>query len=264
MSSRSAFSLVELSIVLVILGLLVGGILAGQSLIRAAELRSVTAEHTRYFTAVQAFRDKYFALPGDFTKATDVWGIAAGLTGNDVTCRDFSSTTTTCNGNGDGRINSHTSSRESFRFWQHLANAGLIEGAYTGRYCGVDGLCADKTNSPGSRVNAQGVWFPYYHGTVAAGVGNMFQGEYGNVFELAGMTTANPYFPVVTPEEIWNIDTKMDDGRPGNGKLMMRAGSGGITTCTTASTDTAAAAATAEYRLTNSAMVCSFAFRQQF
>lgn len=70
MSQRNAFSLVELSIVLVILGLLVGGILAGQSLIRASELRAVTSEQARIVTAIQAFRDKYFALPGDMRNAS--------------------------------------------------------------------------------------------------------------------------------------------------------------------------------------------------
>ena len=71
---RAAFSLVELSIVLVILGLLTGGILTGQNLIRAAELRSVVTEFQTYQTAVMTFRDKYFALPGDMTNATDFWG----------------------------------------------------------------------------------------------------------------------------------------------------------------------------------------------
>ena len=65
------FSLVELSIVLVILGLLIGGILTGQSLIRAAELRSVTTQYQGYVTAVNTFRDKYFALPGDMPNAID-------------------------------------------------------------------------------------------------------------------------------------------------------------------------------------------------
>lgn len=63
------FSLVELSIVLVILGLLTGGILAGQSLIRAAELRSVTTEYGRWVTAMHSFRDKYMAIPGDMRDA---------------------------------------------------------------------------------------------------------------------------------------------------------------------------------------------------
>lgn len=67
---RNAFSLVELSIVLVILGLLTGGILAGQSLIRAAELRAVSTEYNRHFTAIQSFRNRYMALPGDMNNAT--------------------------------------------------------------------------------------------------------------------------------------------------------------------------------------------------
>ena len=72
---RSGFSLVELSIVLVILGLLTGGILAGQNLIRAAELRSVTTQFQNYHAAVMTFRDKYFALPGDMANAEDFWGL---------------------------------------------------------------------------------------------------------------------------------------------------------------------------------------------
>ena len=71
---RLAFSLVELSIVLVILGLLTGGILTGQSLIRAAEMRSIVTELQRYQTAARSFQDKYFALPGDMRNATDFWG----------------------------------------------------------------------------------------------------------------------------------------------------------------------------------------------
>ncbi|MBY6117485.1 prepilin-type N-terminal cleavage/methylation domain-containing protein [Mameliella alba] len=75
MMVRSGFSLVELSIVLVILGLLIGGVLTGQNLIRAAELRSVMTEFKTYQTAVMTFRDKYFALPRDMTNATDFfWG----------------------------------------------------------------------------------------------------------------------------------------------------------------------------------------------
>ena len=59
MKRESAFSLVELSIVLVILGLLVGGILGGQSLIKAAELRSITSDIESYRVAVNSFKIKY-------------------------------------------------------------------------------------------------------------------------------------------------------------------------------------------------------------
>ena len=134
-TATRGFSLVELSIVLVILGLLTGGILAGQSLIRAAELRSVTADLARYQTASMTFRDKYLAYPGDMPNATRFWGVRAG-TGSDVTCHQTIATTTgTCNGDGNGRsegISGDVTLGERFLFWQHLAYAGLIEGSYTG------------------------------------------------------------------------------------------------------------------------------------
>ena len=129
---RSAFSLVELSIVLVILGLLTGGILAGQNLIRAAELRSVTTQMTQYRTAFYTFRDKYFAIPGDMRNAIDFWGAQDGADGVGLDCfNDPSSTQATCNGDGDGDIQLYPMT-ETYRAWQHLANAGLIEGTYTG------------------------------------------------------------------------------------------------------------------------------------
>jgi prepilin-type N-terminal cleavage/methylation domain-containing protein len=127
---NAGFSLVELSIVLVILGLLVGGVLTGKSLIRAAELRSVTTDQQRFVAAAQIFREKYQAFPGDMTNATAFWGTAAACPG---TYLQPSTDATTCNGNGDGGVRGDTTgSNESFRFWQQLANAGLIEGQYSG------------------------------------------------------------------------------------------------------------------------------------
>ena len=73
-AETQGFSLVELSIVLVILGLLTGGILAGQNLIRASELRSVSTQINQLNTAFMTFRDTYFALPGDMRNAQDFWG----------------------------------------------------------------------------------------------------------------------------------------------------------------------------------------------
>lgn len=129
----SAFSLVELSIVLVILGLLTGGILAGQSLIRASEIRSVSADLQRLHSAVYSFRDKYMAFPGDMPNATRFWGVRAG-TGSDLTCHQtIGSTTGTCNGDGDGRIEFITGDSamfgERFLAMQHLARAGLMKEA---------------------------------------------------------------------------------------------------------------------------------------
>lgn len=220
-TSQSAFSLVELSIVLVILGLLTGGILAGQSLVRAAELRSVTTEYDRYRAAVGSFRDKYFALPGDMPNATKFWGVISLV---DNSCRNGSPTTTeTCDGNGDGLIAEIGRSAEFYRFWQHLANAGLINGNYTGASNGLGSNEADSIgigqNTPVSRM-ANGTWFVNTeYGWTSAWWGSAVSS--GNYFIFGGNEYGGPYMdtPMLKPAEAWNIDVKIDDGKPGSGNV---------------------------------------------
>ena len=152
--SRCGFTLVELSIVLVILGLLVGGVLTGQSLIRAAELRAVSKEFQTYQTAAMSFRDKYFGLPGDITNATAFWG-------QNTVCGGGAATGV-CNGNGDGIVNDAgvaNGTNEVLQFWTQLALAGMIEGSYTGIAGPTHGN--DSTagiNVPRSKISSVG-WF---------------------------------------------------------------------------------------------------------
>ena len=256
---QRGFSLVELSIVLVILGLLTGGILAGQSLIRAAELRTVPTEYAKYMTAAQTFRDKYFALPGDFTKAQDVWGVAHATPATCKTTRGVG--TETCNGDGNGRIQiSAVGSNEIFRFWQHLANAGLIEGTYDG--VATDNVAASfqssAANIPRGRLSSS-YWAIYDYGQ-QAGLTYMFDGDYTNSFVFGVLGTAWPDYLTFKPEEAWNIDTKMDDGKPAQGKFVVRVG-GVFNQCTNASSSTAT---NANYLLTNSALVCGGIFPRLF
>lgn len=217
---RRGFSLVELSIVLVILGLLTGGILAGQSLIRAAELRSISTDYNRYVTSVSAFRDKYFALPGDFTKATDFWTAQDPVA---ATCRTTSSTgQATCNGDGNGMISSAAvGAMENFRAWQHLANAGMIEGTYTG-VTGPAHASEDANagvNVPRGRISGSGIsWNPIGSVTNPADT-HYFVGNYGNALQFGGNGVGNMYYPIIKPEEQWNLDTKMDDGVPHQGNV---------------------------------------------
>lgn len=221
LSRNSGFSLVELSIVLVILGLLTGGILAGQSLIRAAEMRNVTVEYNRYYSASQSFRDKYFAVPGDMNNATKFWGV---LNATPATCAVTPSTDMlTCDGTGDGIVYAPTpGSNEMFRYWQHLANAGLIEGTYSGvsspanpQGAGVDvGI-----NVPASRISNAG-WsvLRIDPPTVPTQVFDSAS-NYGNAFFFGTkffFTTGG----ALTPEEAWNVDTKIDDGKPTKGRAL--------------------------------------------
>lgn len=217
-SQRQAFSLVELSIVLALLGLLTGGILGGQALIRAAELRALTTEHARFVTAVQSFQDQYSALPGDMGNATAYWGAQDSGDGLGTDCTNVASTTTTtCNGNDDSTVSTNY---ERFRYWQHLANAGLIEGSYTGVGTPVGSLISTiGSNVPRSRLSNSG-WTSAFLGTVLPANTGWFEGNYGNMLfngaQQAGADTANPN---LRPDEMWNLDTKMDDGRPGLGSM---------------------------------------------
>jgi prepilin-type N-terminal cleavage/methylation domain-containing protein len=234
-----AFSLVELSIVLVILGLLIGGILSGQSLIRAAELRSVSASMQNYTTAYYMFRDKYFSLPGDMNTATRFWNSAGG-TGADVACLNAQTNTSpaTCNGTGDGTILSSTGSTHGERFlaWKHLANAGLVEGSYSGKSNGaVDTtyVAARGENLPAGKISGS-IFDWSYVAESTSGV-NYFAGSQfdTNVLSMYGANAK--------PEEAWNIDTKIDDGSPVYGKFVVHkpSSTSNVNTCTTSDADTA-------------------------
>ena len=256
--NTNGFSLVELSIVLVILGLLVGGILSGKSLIRAAELRNIASERSKYLTATQSFRDKYFALPGDMTNASQFWGLAGA-----VNCNITQTISLTCNGDGNGKVEFSTppDSYEMFRFWQHLSNAKLIEG----QYCGVWGCTlpsvAGANPLPKSKI-ATAVWVAIYTdditGTVAAASAVKFNGTYGNTLALA--LSAFGSGSVLTNEELWNLDSKIDDGKPGSGK--MRVQSGTLSACTDAVDSTNGA--TANYKLSAAGNNCMPIFTNEF
>ncbi len=252
---RSGFSLVELSIVLVILGLLTGGILAGQSLIRAAELRSVSTEANRWVAATQTFRDKYFAPPGDFAKATQFWTAVAGNSTDNWTTTCYSTYTqgtATCNGDGSGTTNTGA---ERYRYWQHLAAAGMIEGSYTGD---SPGALVRGSNIPGSKLS-NAVWVLNYMPNDAGTAGYMFAGDYGHMLQLRDPGSA---VSVLKPEEAWNIDTKMDDGKPSTGKIFSSYGTTyAPVTCATASGVTDR---TATYNLVDSGKDCSLFFLQAF
>jgi prepilin-type N-terminal cleavage/methylation domain-containing protein len=266
---RHGFSLVELSIVLVILGLLTGGILAGRSLIRASELRSVTTQYQQFVTAGRSFRDKYFAIPGDFNAATKFWGAEAVCPGTNASP---STSALTCNGDGDGILEQTVASpqgNEFFRLWQHLSNAGLVEGSYTGVADSASGTSSISTpglNGPASRIGTAG-WTALYFAPVAISSTVYFEGEYGNFLVVgAPYVGGGTRTPFIRPEDAWNIDTKLDDGKPALGKVVSHEAQA-IASSSGCSTPAASAAVTltdSEYSLTNSGINCALNFRQAF
>ena len=74
----SAFTLIELSIALTFIGLIVGGVLVGQDLIKAAQIRAQVTQFEKWNQAVNTFRGKYNCLPGDCPNATTFFPTLSG------------------------------------------------------------------------------------------------------------------------------------------------------------------------------------------
>jgi prepilin-type N-terminal cleavage/methylation domain-containing protein len=264
---QKGFTLIELSLVLVIVGLLIGAILVGRNLIHAAELQSTSKDIQHYKMAVAHFKDKYLALPGDMRNATDFWGVAAG-TGSDSICKETGSQTRTCNGNGDGYIgrDAGASNFEWFRAMQHLANAGLIKGNYTGvgaNSSGAQSGCILGENCPDTALNDAAIQIRSEY--AANSDPNYYNRPEGNVMllgstNIGSVARNNPEGAAFTTEEAWNIDSKFDDGKPGTGFFLSSGKKGSAAGFAADTKDCANSAleSSANYDLQRSGLSCAF------
>ncbi|MFO0389858.1 MAG: type II secretion system protein [Alphaproteobacteria bacterium] len=232
------FTLLELSIVLVIIALIAGGVLAGRTMIRSAELQAVIKEYDFYVKALHEFNTKYAQLPGDFSGAEDMWGeitLYADCDANNVGYwsgginSEGIDATQTCNGDGNGRIGSSTSAgvlsdtHEWWYAWQHLSNAGLIDGKYTGGRSSTDtaGEAELNINVPSSKFPSGG-WTLFYMQQIAdsADLHGEPTGGYGHMLSF-GKPASGTYTRggIMSPIDALDIDSKMDDGMAGMGKV---------------------------------------------
>jgi prepilin-type N-terminal cleavage/methylation domain-containing protein len=109
---QQGFTLVEIAIVLVIIGLLLGGILKGQEMITQAKIKNVVADFSGISAAYYGYQDRYRSIPGDDSNATRWTGAVAG------------------DGDGvvEGLYNSTTDTDETRKWWDHLRRAGFVGG----------------------------------------------------------------------------------------------------------------------------------------
>lgn len=122
--SKAAFTLVELSIVLLIIGLLVGTVTVGRILIKSSQTKALISQLYEVDNATSAFVDQYNAVPGDFGGAQSTWGATSCPSSNP-----------TCPGNNNSQVDSLAGSnvgREPYTFFMHLSLAGLLSGNYNG------------------------------------------------------------------------------------------------------------------------------------
>lgn len=203
MKHRHAFTLVELSIVLVILGLLVGGVLSGQSLIHAAELRKITSNLDRYQTAIHTFRDKYHARPGDIANATAFWPQCTTHPDN---------AGYTCNGNNDGQLQTE----EGARVFEHLTRAGLVEGQFDVSTADINGDPA-VYNPQLYPLNSL-IGYSRIDNISANEAADGFATKPGDVFSYL----AYPEFGFrASTEDLYTLDRKMDDGNGRSGSFQI-------------------------------------------
>lgn len=283
--SRSGFTLIELSIVLVILAIAAGGILIGVEILRAARIRSVLNENEVYTQSLRTFKDRYKFYPGDFPGARRLWGELDADEADCIITESERGSTATCDGNGDGVIGGigtgsyATNSAqlyEMFRAWQHLANAELLTGYFTGVPYASAAVTAYASaplrdensaavfgqNAPqsafrtGTGWNIGTVWGLYNSCNNDPG-----EGLDGNVLVFASHASGETFSigmsdgaeNLLTPQEAKSIDTKVDDDLPSSGNLQS-IGLQCPTDCTPG----------ADYDLQNKESVCGLVYVRQF
>ena len=226
-SKKSAFSLIELSIVLIIIGLLVAGITGGASLIKSATLRSVMTEARSYNTAVNSFYVAYNAYPGDYNLdfgGSNASGIAAGFIGDNDGKIEFHSGGTTAitkaSAEGFGAI--------AMLSHNKMITNEIVYGAIAATTTGTAG-----TTLPKSKVKGAGWIFDYFAGdgvTLGASVGWKTDPQnvvllttgftaVGTTPTLFKSTTAESPQGSMNAEDAKSVDLKLDDGLPNTGKV---------------------------------------------
>ena len=216
---QSGFTLIEIAIVLVIIGLLLGGILKGQELINSARVKNLATDFRNIPMFIYAYQDKFKALPGDDSAVTTHLSAATAA-----------STPAGKQGNGviDGLWNSTTATDESVLFWQHVRLAGLAPGVTT-----VPSPLPGNYNPQ----NASGGIIGIQSGTIDTGE-TPIKGADGKAIGGAYVICSTG----ILGKFVKQLDIQIDDGNTAAGSMMATPTSGyakGASATATASVDDA-------------------------
>jgi len=214
---QAGFTLVELAIVMVIIGLLVGGVIKGQELVNNAKITRVAKDLQGYEAALNAFRDQFKYYPGDFPQAI------SRLSG--CTASSFCQ-----NGDGNNIIGSTADSAailpldpstysESYSFWKHLLLANLISGVVL-------------SSNPAAPVNGEttptspfgGKYEVFFDPVMVTGAGSGMQSA-GQFFRLSSAPPGQVALPLLSPRQAATLDRKIDNGDPSSGRFLANYGS---------------------------------------
>ncbi len=221
MNPRAAFTLVELAIVLVIIGLIVGGVLVGQDLIKSGQIRATISDIERYNAAATTFRGKYSGLPGDLLNTRAV------QFGFNTTANDAARDGTFGKGDGNGNLQGYqdlpsggaTLGGETLLFWVDLSKAGLI--TFSASLDSTTATALSYSNQqlgsgivPKSKLRDTALFSVLsfntdlgVHESNRFVLGQFFANGVGNgVIVIENSTTG------LTPIEAFGIDQKLDDG----------------------------------------------------
>ncbi|MDX1950263.1 MAG: prepilin-type N-terminal cleavage/methylation domain-containing protein [Rickettsiales bacterium] len=203
--NKSGFTIIELSIVLVIIGLLVGAVLGGQEIIESSKRLSVISNFADYKSAYDQFKDKYYGMPGDLVDAASYWPSKAV--------------------GGDG--NSSISQAEGLDAWQHLSLAGYVDGTFSGMASGTSSKVLLDTDIPAAPFNNSGYTIQTRNTKITNNVASVMFGRYNSGSDYNSA--------VISPQGATNIDQKIDNNNPSQGQIITTSGNGvSVANCVTA------------------------------
>src|SRR5262245_44089593 len=189
---QKGFTLVEIAIVLVIIGLLLGGILKGQEMITQAKIKNVMSDFSGISAAYHGYQDRYRAIPGDDPNAATRWTTAPAATSGGGTGEVAGTYTDAC------PAVSVAATPESCMFWDHLRRAGFVAGTGAQQpFNALTGMIGVQTGD-GSATPAAA----------------LLDGAGGPGFVGLIMCSSN-----VTDKIAIAVDTQMDDGLSGKGTV---------------------------------------------